>query len=282
MRRRRRSRRSARKASARAIACRRRSASPMRSPMRSALHDDRLAADAGETRRASCAAPSRRRRQARARRRRSERATASLRGEGSATVACAAPSASGPCCSIRRRCSRDSRLPRRRKHLGHAFPRRRDAWGRSGERPLRADVRLSDLDPPHAVTLGGSAEGALGFGGGEGASRLTPAGNGGTAIRYVYEAAIGGKVASIGGRLLDGAARVIIGQFFAVAGAPGGRWPHPIDPVRRLLRSCAACSEGAHEARRRSIMSAPNARRSARRARASRAATPASSPAGNR
>jgi 2-furoyl-CoA dehydrogenase large subunit len=79
----------------------------------------------------------------------------------------------------------------------------------------RAEVRLSDLDPPLAVTLGGSAEGALGFGGGEGRITLAPIENGGTSIRYVYEAAIGGKVASIGGRLLDGAARVIIGQFFA-------------------------------------------------------------------
>ena len=79
----------------------------------------------------------------------------------------------------------------------------------------RADVKLSDLDPPHAVTLGGAAEGALGFGSGEGRITLHPAENGGTSIRYVYEAAIGGKVASIAGRLLDGAARVIIGQFFA-------------------------------------------------------------------
>jgi 2-furoyl-CoA dehydrogenase large subunit len=86
----------------------------------------------------------------------------------------------------------------------------------------RADVKLSDLDPPHAVTLGGSAEGALGFGGGEGRITLAPTGNGGTAIRYVYEAAIGGKVASIGGRLLDGAARVIIGQFFAALARKAG------------------------------------------------------------
>ena len=79
----------------------------------------------------------------------------------------------------------------------------------------RADVKLSDLDPPHAVTLGGVAEGSLGFGGGEGRITLVPTADGGTMIRYVYDAAIGGKVASIGGRLLDGAARVIIGQFFA-------------------------------------------------------------------
>jgi len=44
-----------------------------------------------------------------------------------------------------------------------------------------------------------------------------------TAVRYEYDAAIGGKVASIGGRLLDGAARVIIGQFFsALARQAGG------------------------------------------------------------
>ena len=79
----------------------------------------------------------------------------------------------------------------------------------------RAEVKLSDLDPPHAVTLSGAAEGGLGFGCGEGRITLAPSPNDGTAIRYVYEAAIGGKVASIGGRLLDGAARVIIGQFFA-------------------------------------------------------------------
>jgi len=105
----------------------------------------------------------------------------------------------------------------------------------------RADVKLSDLDPPHAVTLGGSAEGALGFGGGEGRVTLVPANNGGTSIRYVYEAAIGGKVASIGGRLLDGAARVIIGQFFAAlarqagGGVAGPSRPSFISKLRRLF-----------------------------------------------
>lgn len=86
----------------------------------------------------------------------------------------------------------------------------------------RANVKLSDLDPPHAVTLGGTAEGALGFGGGEGRITLTPEGEGGTRMTYVYDAAIGGKVASIGGRLLDGATRVIIGQFFAALARQAG------------------------------------------------------------
>lgn len=86
----------------------------------------------------------------------------------------------------------------------------------------RADVKLSDLDPPHAVTLGGRADGALGFGSGEGRITLEPDGNGGTKMHYVYDAAIGGKVASIGGRLLDGATRVIIGQFFAALAREAG------------------------------------------------------------
>jgi 2-furoyl-CoA dehydrogenase large subunit len=86
----------------------------------------------------------------------------------------------------------------------------------------RAEVMLSDLDEPRAVTLGGFAEGALGFGNGEGRITLSPEG-GGTVVNYKYDAAIGGKVASIGGRLLDGAARVIIGQFFsALARTAGG------------------------------------------------------------
>jgi 2-furoyl-CoA dehydrogenase large subunit len=86
----------------------------------------------------------------------------------------------------------------------------------------RAEVKLSDLDPPHAVTLGGSAEGGLGFGGGEGRITLKPDAGGGTILDYAYDANIGGKVASIGGRLLDGAARVIIGQFFAALARHAG------------------------------------------------------------
>jgi 2-furoyl-CoA dehydrogenase large subunit len=78
-----------------------------------------------------------------------------------------------------------------------------------------AEVTLSDLDPPRAVTLSGRMEGNLGFGGGAGRITLTPDGNNGTALTYNYDAFVGGKVASVGGRLLDGATKFIIGQFFA-------------------------------------------------------------------
>lgn len=78
----------------------------------------------------------------------------------------------------------------------------------------QADVKLSDLDEPNAATLSGSVSGALGTGGGAGRVTLAEA-EGGTRVSYTYEAAVGGKVAAIGGRLLDGAAKAIIGQFFA-------------------------------------------------------------------
>jgi 2-furoyl-CoA dehydrogenase large subunit len=83
----------------------------------------------------------------------------------------------------------------------------------------RAEIDLSDLAAPESMTLTGSAEGALGFGHGTGHVTLTEQAPGQTRIAYRYEAAIGGKVASIGGRLLDGAARVIIGRFFDSLGA---------------------------------------------------------------
>jgi 2-furoyl-CoA dehydrogenase large subunit len=86
----------------------------------------------------------------------------------------------------------------------------------------RVAVDLSDLQPPEAVTLSGSAEGALGFGRGIGHITLRETTPSITVVNYRYEAAIGGKIASIGGRLLDGAARIIIGQFFTALAAKVG------------------------------------------------------------
>lgn len=86
----------------------------------------------------------------------------------------------------------------------------------------RADIELSDMVEPEAVTLSGGTEGALGSGRGQGRITLT-ATESGTRVSYSFEAGIGGKVASIGGRLLDGAARVVIGQFFQSLARYAGR-----------------------------------------------------------
>jgi 2-furoyl-CoA dehydrogenase large subunit len=98
----------------------------------------------------------------------------------------------------------------------------------------KAEVRLSDLEPPRAATLSGSVSGALGNGSGRGRVTLSPDSEGGTTIAYTYEAMVGGKVAAVGGRLLEGAARVIFKQFFtALARKAGGA------PQRRIARLLA-------------------------------------------
>lgn len=92
-----------------------------------------------------------------------------------------------------------------------------------------ASVTLSDLEPPHALRLSGVGKSAMGTAEGSARVRLTALDNGGTRLDYDYEAAIGGKFASVGGRMLQGAARVIVGQIFSrlAAELDGGRSPSP-------------------------------------------------------
>lgn len=101
----------------------------------------------------------------------------------------------------------------------------------------RAEVTLSDLDEPRAATLSGTIAGGLGGGEGTGHVRLMPDGAGGTTIEYDYEVSVGGKVASVGDRLLSGASRIVIGAFFdaLAARAGGGKAPRP-GLLARLLR----------------------------------------------
>ena len=62
---------------------------------------------------------------------------------------------------------------------------------------------------------------------------------GGTRIVYDYEVRLSGKVAAVGGRMLDGAARVLTGQFFArlareAGGAPAAADARPAFRARLL------------------------------------------------
>jgi 2-furoyl-CoA dehydrogenase large subunit len=101
-------------------------------------------------------------------------------------------------------------------------------------------VKLADLVPPTSATLTGKANGALGTATGTGHVRLEGDGARGTIIAYDYEAEIGGKVAAIGGRLLDGAARVVIRQFLEalasrVGGASAPAWRRWLDWLQKFM-----------------------------------------------
>jgi len=80
-----------------------------------------------------------------------------------------------------------------------------------------AVIELSEIDAPTRLRLAGRGSSSLGTGAGDGVVRLEPTASG-TRLHYDYRAQVGGKVAMVGSRMLEGAARVIIGQLFESLG----------------------------------------------------------------
>jgi carbon monoxide dehydrogenase subunit G len=88
-------------------------------------------------------------------------------------------------------------------------------------------VTLSDIDPPNGYTISGEGSGGgVGMAKGGASVSLTDEG-GATRLRYIVKAEVSGKLAQIGSRLIDGAARKMADDFFSrfaaivVEGTPG-------------------------------------------------------------
>jgi uncharacterized protein len=80
---------------------------------------------------------------------------------------------------------------------------------------FKGNVELTDLDPPNSYRISGQGEGGVaGFAKGGARVRLSDAPDGGTALAYDVEATIGGKLAQLGGRLIDGVSKKMADQFF--------------------------------------------------------------------
>jgi carbon monoxide dehydrogenase subunit G len=80
---------------------------------------------------------------------------------------------------------------------------------------FKGQVTLSDLDPPNGYAIRGEGKGGVaGFAKGGAKVRLTEA-PGGTTLNYDVDAAVGGKLAQIGARLIDGTAKKLADEFFA-------------------------------------------------------------------
>jgi uncharacterized protein len=80
---------------------------------------------------------------------------------------------------------------------------------------FKGKLVLSDLNPPHAYAIAFEGQGgAAGFGKGSAQVQLAPDGEG-TKLSYQVKASVGGKIAQIGSRLVDAAARKIAQDFFA-------------------------------------------------------------------
>ncbi|MBX9589389.1 MAG: carbon monoxide dehydrogenase subunit G [Hyphomonadaceae bacterium] len=105
--------------------------------------------------------------------------------------------------------------------------------------PVRAvfsgKVTLSDIDPPNGYRISGEGQGGVaGYAKGGAVVRLVGDGDG-TLLKYEAKADVGGKLAQLGGRLIDSTARKLAGEFFqrfgAIVGSPAGV-PMPAAPAR--------------------------------------------------
>jgi len=78
----------------------------------------------------------------------------------------------------------------------------------------KGKVRLSDLDPPNSYRISGEGEGGVaGFARG-GATVSLADKDGGTLLTYDVEAQVGGKLAQLGQRLINSAAKKTADDFF--------------------------------------------------------------------
>src|SRR5271163_2730287 len=79
---------------------------------------------------------------------------------------------------------------------------------------FKGKVTLSDIDPPNGYKISGQGDGGVaGFAKGGATVKLSPK-DGGTLLVYDVDAQIGGKLAQLGQRLVNGAAKKVADDFF--------------------------------------------------------------------
>ena len=77
-------------------------------------------------------------------------------------------------------------------------------------------LEFSEKKPHSSLRMKISGKGIPGFVDGSGRIELAPT-NGQTEVKYDGDAAVGGMIASVGQRMIEGAAKKIVDQFFAGA-----------------------------------------------------------------
>jgi len=79
---------------------------------------------------------------------------------------------------------------------------------------FKGKMTVSDADPPRAYTLVFEGQGGVaGFAKGRASVALSPH-DAGTRLAYTAKATVGGKLAQVGARLMDGVAKKLADQFF--------------------------------------------------------------------
>ena len=97
---------------------------------------------------------------------------------------------------------------------------------------FKGTVELSDLDAPNGYTITGQGNGGI-AGSAKGAAkvRLSDDGNG-TLVSYQVDAEVGGRMAQLGGPIIDATAKQLAGKFFSKLGeVVSGGIPAPAKPT---------------------------------------------------
>lgn len=80
---------------------------------------------------------------------------------------------------------------------------------------LKGVIELSNIDPPNSYTISGSGQGGVaGFVKGGAQVKLSDAGAGGTLLAYEVQVDLGGKLAAVGSRVIQGVAKKMADDFF--------------------------------------------------------------------
>ena len=96
---------------------------------------------------------------------------------------------------------------------------------------FKGNVELSNIDPPNGYRISGAGEGGIaGFAKGGADVTLAEVPEG-TLLRYDVQATVGGKIAQMGSRLIDGVAKKTADQFFASFAAECARAEAPPSEV---------------------------------------------------
>lgn len=105
---------------------------------------------------------------------------------------------------------------------------------------FKGAVDLEDMNPPNSYTLVGQGKGgAAGFAKGSAGVALEEQ-DGGTLLKYDVKANVGGQLARIGSRLIDGAAKKYADEFFTAFKANVEQSNAPAAPEQEVVAPVAA------------------------------------------
>ncbi|MFM5907965.1 MAG: CoxG family protein [Novosphingobium sp.] len=115
---------------------------------------------------------------------------------------------------------------------------------------FKGNVQLSEIDAPNGYVITGSGNGGIaGSAKGGARVRLADGPGGSTIVSYTVDAEVGGRMAQLGGPIIDATARNLAGKFFAKFGeVVSGAAPdaHAGTPAVAAGAAAAAAASPAH------------------------------------